>query len=118
MAGTQRRSKEVYQAVKRVIDGNTTPVQRPSMSLPALKTVLVPYGRFTSDEVRSATEALVENGEALAWRDREGKRRVCLVDYETLERLIEYESEQLDPNSELIAEANRLRQELRGDGDD
>jgi len=96
----ERAPKERYQKVRGIIDGNTGGMQRPSVSVRGVG-VVAGHAGLDMTAVRKALRALEANGEILAWRDREGRKRVCLTDRETLAAVRAHERAREHPNEAL-----------------
>jgi len=82
-----------YERVLQTIDHQTSPQQRPGVRPDSVYLSLVAHGKFTKKGVRSSLQAANDNGDVIAYRDREDEIRFAPSDADSIDRLIaEYPS--------------------------
>lgn len=116
---SRQDSRARYESVVRTVEHNTG---GPDTNLPAgVRWSTVGQNRFHAgeswDDVHSALLAACSNGDLVRYRDRAGTVRYCRRTVDALRDVIEAESTREHPSRELIAQCNRIIQELR-DADD
>lgn len=108
--------EERYHKALRAADYQTGGPEDPApagVPLAPLAHAATAYGRYDRDGHRRAVKAAVENGDLLAWRDRDGDFRITPTDEESLRDLVAAENAREDTSVDLVERARDL---IRGEG--
>lgn len=114
---TREERREVYEAVLRTLDAQTSPKQRPGVRRTTLTRILSPpSGTYDLDAVENAIRAARDHGDILTWPDHDGRPRYTQARVDKLRRLAMWEANREHYRTEIIAWANQMVQEV-GEGD-
>ena len=102
--------RDVYQRVVGTVQKNTTRSQPVTLREEVLTQTVT--GRWTLDQVKTAIQAAVENGDLLQVVDADGELRYAHCDRESLEALIEREVAKESPRKNVIGRCNQLLDEV------
>jgi hypothetical protein len=93
-----------YHRVLSVIDHQSSPVQRPGVRPETINLTLSAHGPYTPDGVRSSLQAVLDNDDAIVYRDQSGDIRFALPREDKIKRLVDAYPE--------IANEQRIREVL------
>lgn len=96
-----------YRMTLSVVQHNTGGNQQPGCTPRVVYQTLVSQGKFSRPGVEDAIQAALDNGDIIAWKDRERQTRLTRTLEDDLRELIAHENSQLDPTTELIEQAAR-----------
>jgi hypothetical protein len=80
--------EERYGRVLSVVEAQTSPMQRPGVRPRAVYTVLVAHSSYTYKGVKASLQAILDNGDVIAYNDDDGELRFCRLEADPVERLV------------------------------
>jgi hypothetical protein len=81
--------KTRYNRVLSTIDAQSSPVQRPGVTLRTIKVVLCAHSKFSKRGVKASLQSALDNDDVIAYEDKVDQLRFALTDTETVDRLVE-----------------------------
>jgi hypothetical protein len=92
---TERR----YDRVLSTIYQQTSPMQRPGVSLETVCLTLVAHGSYDRAGVKASLQAALDNDDVIAYEDEDDQLRFALVSADSLDRLVAEYPEVADHDS-------------------
>jgi len=77
-----------YNHVTSTIYQQTSPMQRPGVTLRTLCLTLVAHGSYERAGVKASLQAALDNDDAIAYRDEDGQLRFALLTEDSIDRLV------------------------------
>ncbi|RKS83293.1 hypothetical protein BDK61_2636 [Haloarcula quadrata] len=77
-----------YNRVLSAIYQQTSPMQRPGVTLETVCLTLVAHGSFERTGVKASLQAALDNDDAIAYKDEDGQLRFALLTDDSVDRLV------------------------------